>query len=77
MSEIFEFFQKICMSFGALEFVWGGAQISLLYHQAVSDFNARGVRVLLAYNPWDQGTRDSGVPDQQSMAHAMAAVNAR
>eukprot|EP00026_Physarum_polycephalum_P003862 Phypoly_transcript_03878.p1 GENE.Phypoly_transcript_03878~~Phypoly_transcript_03878.p1 ORF type:complete len:714 (+),score=62.63 Phypoly_transcript_03878:256-2142(+) len=34
----------------------------------VQAFNEKGVHVLFPYNPWDQGTRDSGQPDYISLA---------
>ena len=35
--------------------------------QMVNDFQNLGVRVLLPYLPWDQGTRNSGQSDVVSM----------
>ena len=35
--------------------------------QLVNDFQNLGVRVLLPYLPWDQGTRNSGQSDVVSM----------
>ena len=42
----------------------------------VADFHARGVRVLLPYNPWDQGTRPTGAADHESMVRAVIEVGA-
>jgi iron(II)-dependent oxidoreductase len=42
--------------------------------EAVQEFNNRGVRVLIPYNPWDDGTRPEGRPDEVSMADAMKDV---
>ena len=35
-------------------------------------FHARGVKVLWAYNPWDEGTRYEGEPDATAMAALLA-----
>ena len=44
--------------------------------QMVADFHRRGVRVLFPIMLWDQGTRDFGVPEEQSLAEELAAVGA-
>lgn len=36
-----------------------------------ADFKARGVRVLWAYNPWDQSTRDEGEPHWETMVRLL------
>ena len=43
---------------------------------AVDDFHRRGVRVFLPTMPWDNGTRELGVPDWQAMAALVAATGA-
>ena len=43
---------------------------------AVDDFHRRGVRVFLPTMPWDNGTRELGVPDWQAMAELVAATGA-
>ena len=43
---------------------------------AVEDFHRRGVRVFLPTMPWDNGTRELGVPDWQAMAELVAATGA-
>ena len=43
---------------------------------AVDRFHERGVRVLLSYNPWDQGTRSVGVPDYEKLVEQIVATNA-
>ena len=43
--------------------------------QMVNDFTMHGVRVLLPYLPWDQGTRDAGVSDVVSMISAIMRSN--
>jgi formylglycine-generating enzyme required for sulfatase activity len=42
----------------------------------VERFHARGVRVLMPFNPWDEGTKDESVAPQLAMAELMASVNA-
>jgi hypothetical protein len=42
---------------------------------AVDDFHRRGVRVFLPTMPWDNGTRELGVPDWQAMAARLQAVD--
>lgn len=42
----------------------------------VADFHHRGVRVLFPLNPWDNGTRDEGVPHAEAMARLLTAVGA-
>jgi len=44
--------------------------------QAVADFHRRDVRVFLPTMPWDNGTRDAGIADWQSITELAAAVNA-
>ncbi|ALN65874.1 hypothetical protein GLA29479_5048 [Lysobacter antibioticus] len=43
---------------------------------AIADFHRRGVRVFLPTMPWDQGTRDSGRKDWESVAQLVQAVGA-
>jgi len=43
---------------------------------AVDDFHRRGVRVFLPTMPWDNGTRELGMPDWQAMAELVAATGA-
>jgi len=40
--------------------------------QMIADFHRRGVRVLFPVMPWDQGTRDEGVPNWIATARLMA-----
>ena len=42
----------------------------------VADFHARGVKVFFPVMPWDQGTRDEGVPNWEATARLMAAIGA-
>lgn len=42
----------------------------------VNQFKARGVRVLLAYNPWDEGLRPEGEPQWLALARLLKEVNA-
>ena len=42
----------------------------------VESFHQHGVRVLFPYNPWDQGTRDEGAPDWDTLAKLMAEIGA-
>ncbi len=44
--------------------------------KVVSDFQARGVKVFLPTMPWDNGTRDSGVPDWKEITELAAVVKA-
>jgi hypothetical protein len=44
--------------------------------QMVADFHARGVRVLFPTMPWDNGTRDVGVPYWEATARLMAEIGA-
>jgi len=44
--------------------------------QMVADFHRRGVRVLFPIMPWDQGTRDEGVPSWEAAARLFAEVGA-
>jgi iron(II)-dependent oxidoreductase len=44
--------------------------------QMVSEFHARGVRVLFPVMVWDQGTRDEGVPEWIAATHLMAEIGA-
>ncbi|MCF7824124.1 MAG: formylglycine-generating enzyme family protein [Candidatus Marinimicrobia bacterium] len=44
--------------------------------QVVADFHRRGVRVFLPTMPWDNGTRDSGIPDYKEITALAAQVNA-
>eukprot|EP01126_Amoeba_proteus_P054350 TRINITY_DN6683_c0_g2_i2.p1 TRINITY_DN6683_c0_g2~~TRINITY_DN6683_c0_g2_i2.p1 ORF type:complete len:367 (-),score=73.60 TRINITY_DN6683_c0_g2_i2:218-1318(-) len=46
------------------------------FADAVSDFQSRGVNVLIPYNPWDQGTRDEGRSDEESLAVLLKEVGA-
>ncbi|RDZ29268.1 formylglycine-generating enzyme family protein [Lysobacter silvisoli] len=43
---------------------------------AIADFHRRGVRVLLPTMPWDNGTRDDGRQDWESIAELVVAVGA-
>lgn len=43
---------------------------------AIADFHARGVRVLLPYNPWDEATRRESAPDHEVLAELSAQVQA-
>ena len=43
---------------------------------AVEDFHRRGVRVFLPTMPWDQGTREEGLPHWEAMAELVCAVGA-
>jgi gamma-glutamyl hercynylcysteine S-oxide synthase len=40
----------------------------------VNDFHKRGVRVLFPMMPWDQGTREEGRPDWETIATLMAEI---
>jgi iron(II)-dependent oxidoreductase len=42
----------------------------------IDTFHRNGVRVLLAYNPWDRGTREEPAPDWEALAKLMAEVGA-
>ena len=42
----------------------------------VAAFHTRSVRVLLPYNPWDQGTRNTGAADHETMVRAVIDVGA-
>ncbi|KRD30346.1 sulfatase-modifying factor protein [Lysobacter sp. Root916] len=44
--------------------------------EAIADFHRHGVRVLLPTMPWDNGTRDDGRNDWESMAELVKAVGA-
>src|SRR5262245_34919393 len=44
--------------------------------EACRQFQARGVRVFLNYNPWDIGTRREARPDQDLLAEIMQALGA-
>lgn len=44
--------------------------------QVVEDFHRRDVRVFLPTMAWDNGTRESGIPDWQAITELSAAVNA-
>ena len=44
--------------------------------EAIAEFHRRGVRVLLPTMPWDNGTRDDGRNDWESMAELVKAVGA-
>ncbi len=44
--------------------------------QMVADFHRRGVKVLLPFMAWDQGTRDPGMEDWNATAKLMAEVGA-
>lgn len=44
--------------------------------QMIADFHRRGVRVLFPVMPWDQGTRDEGVPNWVATARLMAEIGA-
>jgi iron(II)-dependent oxidoreductase len=43
---------------------------------AIADFHARGVHVLLPYNPWDFATRREGQPDAQVLAELSVQISA-
>ena len=42
----------------------------------VADFHARGVKVLFPYLPWDQGTRDEGKSDVETLTRHLLEVGA-
>lgn len=44
--------------------------------QMIADFHRRGVRVLFPETPWDEGTRDEGLPHWTAQARLMASVGA-
>jgi formylglycine-generating enzyme required for sulfatase activity len=44
--------------------------------QMVADFHRRGVRVFFPTMPWDQGTRDEGLPFAEAAARLMADLHA-
>ena len=44
--------------------------------QAIDDFHRRDVKVFLPTMPWDNGTRDAGMPDWQAVAELAAEVGA-
>ncbi|HKW99954.1 MAG TPA: formylglycine-generating enzyme family protein [Bryobacteraceae bacterium] len=44
--------------------------------QMIADFHRRGVRVLFPVMPWEQGTRDEGVPNWVATARLMAEIGA-
>ena len=44
--------------------------------ELVAHLQGRGVRVFLDYNPWDIGTRRSGIPDEQAVADVVAWLGA-
>ena len=44
--------------------------------QMVADFHRRGVHVLFPLNPWDNGTRDEGVPHATAIARLLAQTGA-
>ena len=44
--------------------------------QAIDDFHRRDVRVFLPTMPWDNGTRDAGIPDWRAVAGLAAEVGA-
>ncbi len=39
-------------------------------------FHARGVRVFIDYNPWDQGTRREGIGDEEALAALVREIDA-
>ena len=43
---------------------------------AIQEFHQRGVRVLLPLNPWDNGTRDEGLSNTQSIVKLLGLVGA-
>lgn len=42
----------------------------------VADFHSHGVRVLFPFNPWDNGTRPSGMPHSQAIAQLVHELGA-
>ena len=59
--------------FDMLEDLPGGLEA---LREAVDQFHAQGVKVLLPYNPWDQGTRNVGVADYEKLVDQIVQTNA-
>ena len=59
--------------FDMLEDLPGGLEA---LREAVDQFHAQGVKVLLPYNPWDQGTRNVCVADYEKLVDQIVQTNA-